>query len=104
MKSFGKHLQRVGAGVVLTGLTFSASVGFASAQTWYNGPPPPRPRMERHAVRAGFVWNDGHWNRAGGRWVLVSGRYVAVAPGRHWVRGHWRTGPRGRYWIEGHWS
>jgi hypothetical protein len=104
MKSLSKHLQAVGAGVVLTGLAVSFSTGLASAQPWYNGPPPPPPRYERHPMRPGFVWENGHWNRAGGRWVWGPGRYIAVAPGRHWIPGHWRMGPQGRYWVGGHWG
>jgi hypothetical protein len=104
MKSLRTHLQRVGAGVVLAGLAFSASAGFASAQPWYNGPPPPAPRFERHVYRAGYVWENGHWYRGGAGWVWGPGRYVGVAPGRHWIPGHWRFGPQGRYWITGHWS
>ena len=103
MKSFSKHLQQVGAGVVLTGLAFSLGAGIASAQ-WYNGAPPPPPRYERHPMRNGYVWENGHWNRAGGRWGWGPGRYVVMAPGRHWVGGHWRMGPQGRYWVAGHWS
>jgi hypothetical protein len=103
MNSFGKHLQRFGAGVVLTGLSFSLTAGLASAQ-WYNGPPPPPPRFERHAVRNGFVWENGHWNRVAGRWAWAPGRYVAAAPGRHWIAGHWRMGPQGRFWVAGHWG
>ena len=103
MKSFGKHLQRLAAGAVLTGLAFTAGAGIASAQ-WYNGPPPPPPRYERHPMRPGYTWEGGHWYRAGGRWVWRPGVYIAVAPGRHWVGGHWRFGPQGRYWVPGHWS
>jgi hypothetical protein len=102
MKSFGTYLQRIGASVALTALAFSGSAGIASAQTWYRGAPPPPPRYERHGPRAGFAWENGHWNRVGNRWVWGPGRYVAVAPGRHWIPGHWRTGPRGRFWVEGH--
>ena len=103
MKFFGKHLQRIGAGVVLTGLTFSLGAGIASAQ-WYNGPPPPPPRYESHPMRPGYAWEGGHWYRAGGRWVWAGGRYVAGVPGRHWIAGHWRMGPQGRFWVAGHWG
>lgn len=104
MKSCGKLLQHLAAAAVLTGLTFAAGAGVASAQQWYNGPPPPPPRYEAHRVRPGYMWEGGHWYRAGGRWVWQPGVYVAVRPGGHWVRGHWRVGPRGRYWIPGHWA
>jgi hypothetical protein len=103
MKSFASTLQRLGAGVVLAGLAFSASAGTASAQ-WYHGPPPPPPRFEHHPMRSGYVWENGHWARIHGRWAWVAGRYVMVAPGRHWIAGHWRMGPQGRYWVGGHWS
>jgi hypothetical protein len=103
MKSFAKPLQRIGAGVVLSGLAFALTAGLASAQ-WYNGAPPPPPRFERHAVREGFAYENGHWNRAEGRWVWVPGRYVAATPGHRWIAGHWRMGPQGRMWVEGHWQ
>jgi hypothetical protein len=103
MKSFSKHLRHLGAGVVLTGLAMSFSAGIAAAQPW-NGPPPPPPRFERHVDRPGFVWEGGHWNRGGNRWVWAPGNYIAVSPGRHWVHGHWRNTPGGRIWINGHWS
>ena len=57
-------------------------------------PPPPGPAM---------VWTPGYWNWAG-RWVWVSGRYVARPyPHAAWVAGHWR--PRGGtwVWVPGHW-
>ncbi len=103
MKSFATPLKRLGAGLLLAGLTLSTGLGIASAQ-WYHGPPPPAPRYEGHPVRPGYTWDNGHWRWAGNRWVWAHGRYVAVAPGRHWIAGHWRFGPQGRYWVEGHWS
>jgi hypothetical protein len=104
MNFFSKHLQQVGAGVVLAGLAFSFSAGLASAQRWDNGPPPPPPRYERHPMRSGFAWENGHWNRVSGRWAWAPGRYIAATPGHRWISGHWRMGPQGRYWVEGHWS
>lgn len=103
MNSFSKHLHKFGAGVLLSAAAFSASAGIASAQ-WYNGAPPPPPRHESHAMRAGFAWENGHWARRASRWVWIPGRYMAMAPGRHWVAGHWRRGPQGRFWVDGHWS
>lgn len=103
MKSYTTSLQRLGAGIVLTGLAFAAGAGIASAQ-WYNGPPPPPPRHERVVVREGYVWEAGHWARRDDRWVWMPGHYVAANPGRHWVTGHWRMGPQGRFWVEGHWA
>jgi hypothetical protein len=103
MKSFGKHVQRLTASVILAGAAFTAGAGIASAQ-WYNGPPPPPPRYEAHPMRPGRSWEGGHWYRSGGRWVWQPGVYVTVAPGRHWIAGHWRFGPQGRYWVAGHWS
>jgi hypothetical protein len=104
MKSLRTTLARIGAGIVLTGLSLAANVAGASAQPWYNGPPPPPARFERHPPRAGFVWESGHWERFAGRWVWRPGHYVAVNGARHWVPGHWVVGPRGRYWIGGHWA
>ncbi|HEV8021087.1 MAG TPA: hypothetical protein VGP41_07475 [Candidatus Lustribacter sp.] len=104
MKSFGKHLQRLGAGAALTGLVFTGSPGFATAQVWYGGPPPPPPRYEPHPDRPGYVWRTGHWYRTGDRWAWSAGPYIVVNPGRHWVDGHWRYGPQGRYWVDGHWA
>jgi hypothetical protein len=104
MKLPRKHLQKLGVGILLSGLAFSASAGLASAQ-WYNGPPPPPPpRHENHMMRPGHAWDNGHWRRAGDRWVWVPGRYVAMVPAHHWIAGHWRMGPQGRFWVDGHWG
>ncbi len=103
MTLFAKSIHRLAASALLAGIAFSASAGNASAQ-WYHGPPPPAPIRERIVVRPGYVWESGHYRRAGMRWIWVPGRQIAVVPGRHWVSGHWAYGPYGRRWIDGHWS
>ncbi|MBN3745921.1 BcpO-related WXXGXW repeat protein [Burkholderia sp. Se-20373] len=52
-------------------------------------PPPPRPH--------GYIWTDGYWRWQRGRYIWVSGRWVARRPGRRWAPGYWRR--QGRVWI-----
>ncbi|HTJ26945.1 MAG TPA: hypothetical protein VMA36_12365 [Candidatus Limnocylindria bacterium] len=93
---FANRFGRAAAALALAGTALFATVGTASAQWWPGTPPPPR--YERHAVRAGYGWEPGHYRWNGVRWVWIPG-YEVRGP---WVPGHWVYGPNGRRWIPGH--
>jgi WXXGXW repeat (2 copies) len=67
-------------------------------------PPPDRVEVVPRAPRPGVVWIRGHWNRAGGQWVWVGGRWDRPPrPGGVWVRGHYAHRAGGVVWVRGHW-
>ncbi|MCA8092869.1 hypothetical protein LGM65_18585 [Burkholderia anthina] len=61
---------------------------------------PPAPRHDRRPPPPrshGYVWTDGYWRWQRGRYIWVSGRWVARRPGHRWVPGYWRR--QGQVWI-----
>jgi hypothetical protein len=68
------------------------------------GPPAIREEAVGVAPYPGYVWAPGYWNWAGGRYVWVSGRWVAPRPGYHWVPHHWVQTPGGWRLERGHWA
>jgi hypothetical protein len=65
---------------------------------------PPAPREEPIEVRAGFVFVQGHWYRAGGRWEWQAGHYERERANAHWVTGRWERRGNGHDWVEGRWE
>jgi len=67
-------------------------------------PPPPRYAVVGVAPGPGFVWTEGFWDRRGGNWFWVQGRWARPPRARAvWVPGRW-VDRGGRYRFErGHW-
>jgi hypothetical protein len=65
---------------------------------------PPPPREEPIEVRAGFVFVQGHWYRAGGRWEWQAGHYERERANMHWTAGRWERRGNGHVWVEGRWE
>lgn len=90
--------------VILGGLS-----GVAMAQPYpYPNPYPPPPGLYHEMVPPPpgrhMMWQPGHWQWNGHRYVWVRGHYVQTRPQhRRWVHGHWEHGRHGWRWVEGHW-
>jgi len=84
-----------GAAVPLVGCTGEGTLVVEDA--------PPAPREEVVVTRPGFVFVHGHWNREGGRWVWVGGRYERERVGKTFIQGHWERRGHQHVWIEGGW-
>jgi len=89
------------AAVVLGG-TILAGCGGGYVMAY--GPPPPRYGVVGYAPGPGYIWTDGYWNLAGGRWAWVGGSWQRPPrPHAAWVRPEWRQeGGRWRF-HRGHW-
>jgi hypothetical protein len=54
------------------------------------GPPPPRYGVVGFAPGPGYVWTDGYWDRSGGQWIWIGGRWMRPPrPHAVWVPGVW---------------
>ena len=70
----------------------------------YGGPPPPRYGAMGYAPGPGYVWADGYWDRGGGGWNWVGGRWLMPPRGRHaWGRPEWRHEGRNWRFRRGYW-
>jgi len=99
--------QRILAGAfVLFGTVLAACggpYGYTSAYVAY-GPPAPRYGAVGAAPGPGYVWVNGYWGWAGGRYVWNEGRWAHPPHGRHaWVEGGWHHEGHGWRYHEGHW-
>jgi hypothetical protein len=93
----------LGASVILIGL------GSAQAQPPPNYAPIPPPRSEMVPPPPGgrMIWQPGHWQWDGHRYVWIRGHYVERRRhSGHYAEGHWRWSQReGRYvWMPAHWE
>lgn len=91
------------AAVLLAGMLVTGC-GPAYVRASYGPPPPARYGAVGFAPGPGYVWTDGYYNRVGGSWVWVNGRW-AVPPRGHgvWVRPEWRQ-ERGNWrFHRGYW-
>ena len=91
------------AAAVLFGAVLSACGGYSHAYVAY-GPPAPRYGAVGYAPGPGYIWVDGYWNRYGGDWRWVGGRWAQPPRGyHHWERSEWRN--EGGHWRfhEGRW-
>lgn len=75
---------------------------FVVADTGFNAPPPLR--QERVAVRPGFVWAHGNWERDRGRWRWRNGHYERQRVGQVWRDGRWTRRGRNWVWVGGTWQ
>src|SRR5271169_5602821 len=64
---------------------------------------PPPPRAEVVEVRPGFVFVQGNWFRANGRWEWRGGRWERERVGYVWEGGHWDRRGNRHVWVEGRW-
>ncbi|AIO69216.1 YXWGXW repeat-containing protein [Burkholderia oklahomensis] len=66
---------------------------------------PPAPRIEVvPAPRAGFAWDQGHWQWRYGRYAWIPGHWQPVRVGYRWVPGHWVAYGPNWQWVPGHWA
>ena len=65
--------------------------------------PPPPPRPEKVATRAGFVWVAGQWDWRANKWDWVAGHWERERAGKRWNPSRWeqRDGRWSR--IDGDW-
>jgi len=70
----------------------------------YGPPPPPRHGFVGSAPAPGYVWTQGYWDRRGGQWAWVEGRWV-MPPHPHavWVAPVWRHEHGNWRYYAGHW-
>lgn len=64
---------------------------------------PPPPRAVVVETRPGFIFIQGHWQRAGNRWVWRDGYWERERAGYVWEEGRWENRGRGHVWVEGRW-
>jgi len=68
-------------------------------------PPPLRYERRPAAPGEGFVWVDGYWTVAHGRYVWVPGVWQRPPyAGAYWSHPHWDHYPDGWHYHEGHWD
>ena len=95
--------RKIMAGVlVLFGTVLAGCAG--GAYYVRTGPPAPRYEVVGVAPGAGFVWTNGYWDRRGGNWAWVGGRWLRPPRARAvWVAPEWRQEGRAWRFHRGHW-
>ena len=65
--------------------------------------PPPPPRAETMAQKAGFVWAPGRWDWKNDQWAWVDGHWERERAGKHWRAAQWQA--QGDTWVlvDGDW-
>ena len=76
--------------------------GEAGGEVIVDDPPPPREEVVE--TRPGFLFIQGHWYRAGGRWEWQAGHWERERANQHWTAGRWERRGKGNVWVEGHWE
>ncbi len=68
--------------------------------------PPPRYEPVPAAPGPRVIWEPGHWQWDGVRYVWVGGRYVERRPHYHrYLPGQWVMGRHNRWvWVPAHWQ
>jgi len=69
----------------------------------YPTQPPPAPRVERPAPRAGYVWIAGHYRWENGRYEWLDGHWERARARMHWEPGRWQRRGNNYVWVEGRW-
>jgi hypothetical protein len=70
----------------------------------YGPPPAPRYGVMGIAPGPGYVWTDGYWDRRGGQWAWIDGRWLRPPHRRAvWVPGTWRQERGGWRFHRGYW-
>jgi hypothetical protein len=83
-------------------LVLACSVGACGGRGIVEEAPPPA-REEVVIYKPGYVWIQGNYTRATGRWAWVPGRYVRERPGYVFIGGRWDRWPSGYVWVMGGW-
>lgn len=65
--------------------------------------PPPPPREETWAARAGFVWIPGHYEWRANAYAWIPGHMERERAGHHWNPGRWENRGGTWVWVEGSW-
>lgn len=76
----------------------------AAARVYVRFAPPKHKVVVVKANQPGKIWNAGHWNWNGKKYVWVNGHYVSTRAGHVHIQGHWAHSARGWYWVPGHWK
>ena len=92
-------------GTVLLGTTLTGCVGGGGyTAVRFGPPPPPRYGIVGVAPGPGFMWTDGYWDRRGGQWYWVGGRWMRPPRARAvWVPGTWHQDRNRWRFQRGHW-
>ncbi len=71
----------------------------------HRGPqkPPPAPRAEKYAAKAGHVWVGGHWDWKADKWDWTPGHFERERAGKSWQPGKWVKRGDVYAWIPGRW-
>ena len=92
------------AGVIAAGAWLSGCAAHGSYMVGYGPPPPPRYGVVGVAPGPGYVWTEGFWDRRGGSWNWVSGRWMRPPrPHARWVPGYWSPDGHGYRFRQGYW-
>ena len=96
-----KKLLLLGTVLIGTVLTGCAGGGYYTSARFG---PPPRYGMVGHAPGPGYVWTDGYWDRRGGSWFWVGGRWQRP-PHSHarWQPGSWHQNGNSWRFEHGRW-
>lgn len=102
----------IAANAVLAGLLFACSAappgtgGHVAAAVAPFPPPPMRAEIPPPAPAADALWQGGHWNWNGMKYVWIAGNYLRrPTPTANWMPGYWEQDPSGGWlWTEGHWQ
>ena len=93
--------------VLISTLALGALLAGCAGGTYvaaYGPPPPPRYGFVGVAPGAGFVWTDGFWDRRGGQWFWVDGRWMRPPhPRAVWVAPAWRQEHNAWRFHHGYW-
>jgi WXXGXW repeat (2 copies) len=68
-------------------------------------PPPKRAEIPPAVPAADALWQCGHWNWTGAKYVWIHGSYLLrPTPTANWLPGYWEQDASGGWiWTEGHW-
>ena len=92
-------LSTMAIGVVLTGCAANGAYVVR-----YGPPPPPRYGIVGYAPGPSYVWTEGFWDRSGGQWGWVGGRWLRPPrPHAVWVPGSWRQERNAWRFRRGYW-
>jgi hypothetical protein len=65
---------------------------------------PPPPRVERVALRDGFVWAPGYWEWSHRSYHWVTGSYIFERRRHHWVADQWKQDGGHWHFARGRWE